>query len=69
MRNGTESNGRAPDVVPALSEDLPLVETDLLIVGAGPAGASLACFLASHGGFREQLPCLIVAQLAFESDL
>ena len=23
--------------------------TDLLIVGAGPAGASLACFLASHG--------------------
>ncbi|KAF2099819.1 hypothetical protein NA57DRAFT_38410 [Rhizodiscina lignyota] len=25
------------------------VKTELLIVGAGPAGASLACFLASHG--------------------
>jgi NADPH-dependent 2,4-dienoyl-CoA reductase/sulfur reductase-like enzyme len=24
-------------------------ETDLLIIGAGPAGASLACFLAQHG--------------------
>jgi hypothetical protein len=26
-----------------------LVTTDLLIVGAGPAGASLACFLSSYG--------------------
>jgi flavin-dependent dehydrogenase len=26
-----------------------IIETDLLIVGAGPAGASLACFLASYG--------------------
>jgi ribulose 1,5-bisphosphate synthetase/thiazole synthase len=26
-----------------------IVETDLLIVGAGPAGAALACFLAQHG--------------------
>jgi 2-polyprenyl-6-methoxyphenol hydroxylase-like FAD-dependent oxidoreductase len=26
-----------------------IVETPFLIVGAGPAGASLACFLASHG--------------------
>lgn len=26
-----------------------IVKTDLLIVGAGPAGAALACFLASHG--------------------
>ena len=26
-----------------------ILETDLLIVGAGPAGASLACFLAQHG--------------------
>jgi len=24
-------------------------ETDLLIVGAGPAGASLACFLSEYG--------------------
>jgi len=26
-----------------------IIKTDLLIVGAGPAGASLACFLAAHG--------------------
>jgi 2-polyprenyl-6-methoxyphenol hydroxylase-like FAD-dependent oxidoreductase len=26
-----------------------IIKTDLLIVGAGPAGAALACFLASHG--------------------
>lgn len=26
-----------------------IVKTDLLIVGAGPAGAALACFLGSHG--------------------
>ncbi|KAK0708638.1 FAD binding domain-containing protein [Lasiosphaeris hirsuta] len=26
-----------------------VVKTDLLIVGAGPAGAGLACFLAAHG--------------------
>jgi NADPH-dependent 2,4-dienoyl-CoA reductase/sulfur reductase-like enzyme len=29
----------------------PDVSTDLLIVGTGPAGASLACFLASHGQY------------------
>lgn len=29
--------------------DAPAVETEFLIVGAGPAGASLACFLASYG--------------------
>src|ERR1700742_4069750 len=26
-----------------------VVSTDILIIGTGPAGASLACFLASHG--------------------
>ncbi|KAK0615159.1 FAD binding domain-containing protein [Bombardia bombarda] len=30
-------------------DDLEVIKTDLLIVGAGPAGASLACFLAAHG--------------------
>lgn len=25
------------------------VDTEVLIVGAGPAGAALACFLGSHG--------------------
>lgn len=29
--------------------DEDIVKTDLLIVGAGPAGAALACFLGSHG--------------------
>ncbi len=29
--------------------DEEFVKTDLLIVGAGPAGASLACFLAAYG--------------------
>jgi ribulose 1,5-bisphosphate synthetase/thiazole synthase len=28
-----------------------IAETEFLIVGAGPAGASLACFLASHGTY------------------
>ena len=35
---------------PAVEGDVAdAIETPLLIVGAGPAGASLACFLASHG--------------------
>lgn len=25
------------------------IQTDFLIIGAGPAGSSLACFLASYG--------------------
>lgn len=29
--------------------DLHIVDTPFLIVGAGPAGASLACFLAYQG--------------------
>ena len=32
-----------------MAADEGIVKTDLLIVGAGPAGASLACFLAEHG--------------------
>lgn len=31
------------------SDSSPIIETPYLIVGAGPAGASLACFLASYG--------------------
>lgn len=27
------------------------IDTEFLIVGAGPAGAALACFLGSHGVF------------------
>lgn len=28
---------------------LPEIETEYLVVGAGPAGASLACFLGQNG--------------------
>ncbi|KAF2726861.1 2,4-dichlorophenol 6-monooxygenase [Polyplosphaeria fusca] len=35
--------------LPARSAAMPTLETELLIVGAGPAGASLACFLARYG--------------------
>lgn len=34
-----------------MASDGDIIKTDLLIVGAGPAGASLACFLAEHGKF------------------
>ena len=30
-------------------QDSSVTDTEFLIVGAGPAGASLACFLASYG--------------------
>jgi ribulose 1,5-bisphosphate synthetase/thiazole synthase len=33
----------------AVQDEEHVVQTDLLIVGAGPAGASLACFLAHYG--------------------
>jgi NADPH-dependent 2,4-dienoyl-CoA reductase/sulfur reductase-like enzyme len=57
MRNETDSDGQQPKVVPVSPDNvpLPLIETDLLIVGAGPAGASLACFLASHGRSQKQV--------------
>ena len=32
-------------------QDSGATDTEFLIVGAGPAGASLACFLASYGEF------------------
>ncbi|RAL64336.1 hypothetical protein DID88_001812 [Monilinia fructigena] len=43
----TNYDGRPEDVQVQVTEAI--VETDLLIVGAGPAGASLACFLGHHG--------------------
>lgn len=33
---------------PAVIQD-EAIDTEFLVVGAGPAGASLACFLGSHG--------------------
>lgn len=39
-----------PTIDVSLSDDsIPLIETDVLIVGAGPAGASLGCFLGYNG--------------------
>jgi 2-polyprenyl-6-methoxyphenol hydroxylase-like FAD-dependent oxidoreductase len=38
------------DEIAATIAGLPLhVDTDLLVIGAGPAGACLACFIAHHG--------------------
>ena len=31
---------------------LPIIDVDILTLGVGPAGASLGCFLASHGTFK-----------------
>lgn len=36
-------------MITANTTDANAEETDLLIVGAGPAGASLACFLSEYG--------------------
>jgi hypothetical protein len=30
-------------------DDGPIIEVDHLIIGAGPAGASMGCFLGQHG--------------------
>lgn len=30
------------------------IEVDVLIIGAGPSGASLGCFLGSHGMFASE---------------
>jgi len=32
-----------------------VTNADVLIIGAGPAGASLACFLAYYGGLTQSL--------------
>lgn len=41
---GEEAHPQAPG-----ADASNVVETDLLVVGAGPAGAGLACFLTQHG--------------------
>lgn len=46
MATTTLPNGNPP---PSAPSSTPIIEIPYLIVGAGPAGASLACFLASHG--------------------
>lgn len=45
MSNGTSHNE---------SDEIPkdeMLETEFLVVGAGPAGAALACFLTSYGEY------------------
>lgn len=43
--NGTNGTKMETNGSPVRSD----LDTEYLIVGCGPAGASLACFLASHG--------------------
>jgi hypothetical protein len=60
--NGIHTNGTHTSDIhtqsiesPATEQDVggdgPVVETEFLVVGCGPAGAGLACFLASHGEY------------------
>lgn len=48
-----ETNGASGTTTRTYSSEShpPDVETEFLIAGAGPAGASLACFLTSYGTF------------------
>jgi hypothetical protein len=49
--NGINGTNRSYSTTPGYSSEstAPGVETEFLIAGAGPAGASLACFLTSYG--------------------
>lgn len=49
-QRNTETNGTGTS-----DGDVFHVETDFLVVGCGPAGASLACFLGSHGAYKSSL--------------
>lgn len=46
--NGNITNGSNGNATTPATESNEVISTPYLIVGAGPAGASLACFLASH---------------------
>ena len=45
-----------------------ITSTDVLIVGTGPAGASLACFLASYGEW-DLILCWILLSVRFTDEL
>lgn len=47
--SGQPVNGISDDGDTLDTQKHAMTDVDFLIVGAGPAGASLACFLASHG--------------------
>lgn len=44
------SNGTSHNESTEITED-DMPETEFLVVGAGPAGAALACFLTSYGEY------------------
>lgn len=43
--------------VAASGNETTIIKTDFLIIGAGPAGGTLGCFLGSHGKARNPLEC------------
>jgi NADH dehydrogenase FAD-containing subunit len=43
------NNSKLDDQESYSQKDMEPIETEFLIIGAGPAGAALACFLASYG--------------------
>lgn len=45
--NGTSNSNETPNGI---------VDTEFLVVGAGPAGAALACFLGSYGEYQGSNP-------------
>jgi hypothetical protein len=51
LSNGMNGTSGTPARAYSNESPTPDVETEFLIVGAGPAGASLACFLTSYGIF------------------
>lgn len=44
-----DSSSPTATTTTTMADGVPVVDTPFLIVGAGPAGASLACFLGEHG--------------------
>ena len=46
---GDFSSQQLVNVATENNNAIPTISTDVLVVGTGPAGASLACFLASNG--------------------
>jgi len=58
LRNGAASPEALQNGIGAHANQS-VVESDLLIVGTGPAGASLACFLTSYGALDDPEPVVL----------